>query len=49
MVSTGPMMKAIEAAFHISLQAVLIESGRSCPPHSDGPDSPFQPAPAQDR
>ena len=49
MVSTGPMMKAIEAAFHISLQAALIESGRSWPPHSAGPDKPFQPAPAQAR
>ena len=39
----------IEPAFHISLQAALIESGRSCPPHSDGPDNPFQPAPAQAR
>ena len=34
MVSTGPMPKAIEAEFHISMQAALSACGRAWPPHS---------------
>src|SRR5579875_3418011 len=48
MVSTGPMPKAIDAAFHISMQAALTACGRSWPPNAAGAASPFQPAAAQD-
>ncbi len=47
MVSTGPMPKAMEAEFHISMQAALTACGSSWPPHSAGAASPFQPAAAQ--
>src|SRR5215468_9608744 len=36
MVSTGPMPKAIEAEFHISMQAAFTACGNSCPPQSAG-------------
>jgi len=48
MVSTGPMPKAIDAAFHISTQAALTACGSSWPPKSAGEASPFQPAAAQE-
>ena len=47
MVSTGPMPNAIEAEFHISMQAELSACGSSCPPQAAGPASPFQPPCAQ--
>jgi hypothetical protein len=47
MVSTGPMPKAIDAAFHISMQAALTACGSSWPPKSAGEARPFQPAAAQ--
>ena len=47
MVSTGPMPNAIEAEFHISMQAELSACGSPCPPHSSGAASPFQPPCAQ--
>jgi hypothetical protein len=46
-VNTGPMPNAIEAEFHISMQAELSACGNPCPPHSVAPASPFQPACAQ--
>ena len=47
MVSAGPMPKAMEPEFHISMQAALSASGSPWPPHSAGAASPFQPAAAQ--
>jgi len=47
MVSTGPIPNAIEAWFHISMQAALSACGNPCPPESVGPASPFHPAAAQ--
>ena len=49
MVSTGPMPKAIEAEFHISMQAALSAFGSAWPPHCAGSDTAFQPAAAQPR
>ena len=40
MVSTGPMPKAIEAEFHISMQAALSACGSPWPPHSRGRGKP---------
>ncbi len=40
MVSTGPMPKAIEAAFHISMQAAFSACGRPWPPKSAGRREP---------
>ena len=49
MVSTGPMPNAIEAEFHISMQAALSACGSAWPPHSTGSETAFQPAAAQAR
>ena len=43
MVSTGPMPKAMEPEFHISMQAAFTACGRSWPPNSAGAATPFQP------
>jgi hypothetical protein len=48
MVSTGPIPKAIEAEFHISMQAAFSACGRAWPPHCAGSATAFQPAPAQE-
>ena len=40
MVSTGPMPNAIEAEFHISMQAALSACGSPWPPHSAGAARP---------
>ncbi len=45
MVSTGPMPKAIEAEFHISMQAAFSALGRAWPPHCSG-SGDCVPAPA---
>ena len=47
MVSTGPMPNAIEAEFHISMQAALSACGSPWPPHCAGSEAAFQPAAAQ--
>jgi len=46
-VSTGPMPNAIEAEFHISMQAAFSACGNPCPPQSTEAASPFQPPCAQ--
>ena len=43
MVNSGPTANAMAAAFHISMQAMLIDCGNAWPPHSTGAASPFQP------
>ena len=43
------MPKAIEAEFHISMQAAFTACGSSWPPQSAGAARPFQPAAAQVR
>jgi hypothetical protein len=47
MVSTGPMPKAMDAEFHISMQAAFSACGRPWPPQSEGDARPFHPAAAQ--
>jgi hypothetical protein len=41
------MPKAIEALFHISMQAAFNARGSPCPPKEEGEARPFQPAAAQ--
>jgi len=49
MVTIGPTPNAIDAAFHISVQAALTARGSPWPPHSAGAARPFHPAAAHSR
>ena len=48
-VRSGARAKAMEAAFHISVQAALISVGRPWPPCSGGAGKAFHPASVQAR